>query len=115
MKQRSIGRSGLAVGALGLGCMGMSEFYGPTDEAQSLDTLAHALDRGVTLFDTADAYGFGHNEELLGRFLKGRRERVTIATKFGLVRKPGSYERRVDNSPAYIRSACEAFGRSILP
>ncbi len=108
MKQRSIGRSGLTVGALGLGCMGMSEFYGPTDEAQSLSTLAHALDRGVTLFDTADAYGFGHNEELLGRFLKGRRERVTIATKFGLVRKPGSYERRVDNSPAYIRSACEA-------
>ncbi|MFZ3117389.1 MAG: aldo/keto reductase [Variovorax sp.] len=108
MKQRSIGRSGLTVGALGLGCMGMSEFYGPTDEAQSLDTLAHALARGVTLFDTADAYGFGHNEELLGRFLKGRRERVTIATKFGLVRRPGSYERRVDNSPAYIRSACEA-------
>ena len=108
MKQRSIGRSGLAVGALGLGCMGMSEFYGPTDEAQSLETLAHALDRGVTLFDTADAYGFGHNEELLGRFVKGRRERVTIATKFGLVRKPGSYERRVDNTPAYIRAACEA-------
>lgn len=108
MKQRSIGRSGLTVGALGLGCMGMSEFYGPTDEAQSLSTLAHALDRGVTLFDTADAYGFGHNEELLGRFIKGRSERVTIATKFGLVRMPGSYERRVDNTPAYIRAACEA-------
>ena len=108
MKQRSIGHSGLQVGALGLGCMGMSEFYGPTDEAESLSTLAHALDRGVTLFDTADAYGFGANEELLGRFLRGKRERVTLATKFGLVRKPGSYERRVDNTPAYIRAACEA-------
>ena len=108
MKQRSIGHSGLQVGALGLGCMGMSEFYGETDDAQSLATLEHALDAGVTLFDTADAYGFGANEELLGRFLRGKRERVTLATKFGLVRKPGSYERRVDNSPAYIRSACEA-------
>lgn len=108
MKQRSIGHSGLQVGALGLGCMGMSEFYGQTDDAQSLATLEHALDAGVTLFDTADAYGFGANEELLGRFLRGKRERVVVATKFGLVRKPGSYERRVDNSPAYIRAACEA-------
>ena len=108
MKRASIGQSGLRVGALGLGCMGMSEFYGETDDAQSLATLEHALDAGVTLFDTADAYGFGANEELLGRFLRGKRERVTLATKFGLVRKPGSYERRVDNSPAYIRSACEA-------
>lgn len=93
---------------IGLGCMGMSEFYGSTDDAQSLATLEAAYEAGVTLYDTADSYGAGHNEELLGRFLRGKRERVTLATKFGLVRKAGSYERRVDNSPAYIREACEA-------
>lgn len=106
MKTRKL--AGMDVAALGLGCMGMSEFYGPSDDAESLRTLARAADEGVTLFDTADAYGFGHNEELLGRFLRGRRGRVRIATKFGLVRTPGSYERRIDNSPAYIRTACEA-------
>ncbi len=108
MKTRNIGTTGLKTSAIGLGCMGMSEFYGETDDAQSLATLEHAFAKGVTLFDTADAYGFGHNEELLGKFLKGKRDRVLIATKFGLVRKPGAYERRVDNSPDYIRSACEA-------
>ena len=94
--------------ALGLGCMGMSEFYGATDEAQSLATLEAAFDAGVTLFDTADTYGFGHNEQLLGRFLQGRRSRVLVATKCGLAREPGGYARRVDNSAAYIRQACEA-------
>ncbi|GAA4338375.1 aldo/keto reductase [Variovorax defluvii] len=108
MKRVPVGASGLCVGRLGLGCMGMSEFYGATDDAQSLEVMAHALDQGVTLFDTADAYGFGHNEELLGRFLQGRREHVVVATKFGLVRKPGAYERRVDNTPSYVRQACEA-------
>ncbi|OFA02916.1 aldo/keto reductase [Duganella sp. HH101] len=93
---------------IGLGCMGMSEFYGSTDDAQSLATLEAAYEAGVTLYDTADSYGAGHNEALLGRFLRGKREHVTLATKFGLVRKAGSYERRVDNSPAYIREACEA-------
>ncbi|WP_425253770.1 aldo/keto reductase [Janthinobacterium sp. NFX145] len=93
LQQRRIGNSGLTSSALGLGCMGMSEFYGATDEAQSLATLEAALVAGVTLFDTADAYGFGHNEQLLGRFL---------------AREAGSYARRVDNSPAYIRQACEA-------
>lgn len=93
---------------MGLGCMGMSEFYGATDDAQSLETLEAAFANGVTLFDTADSYGIGHNEELLGRFLRGKREQVVLATKFGLVRQRGSYERRVDNSPAYIRAACEA-------
>ncbi|ELX10113.1 NADP-dependent aldo-keto reductase YakC [Janthinobacterium sp. HH01] len=93
---------------IGLGCMGMSEFYGSTDDAQSLATLEAAYEAGVTLYDTADSYGAGHNEELLGRFLRGKRAQVTLATKFGLVRKAGSYERRVDNSPAYIREACEA-------
>lgn len=106
MKTRKL--AGHDVSALGLGCMGMSEFYGPSDDAESLNTLARAADLGVTLFDTADAYGFGHNETLLGRFLSGRRGQVRIATKFGLVRTPGSYERRIDNSPAYIRAACEA-------
>ena len=93
---------------MGLGCMGMSEFYGATDDAQSMETLETAFANGVTLFDTADSYGAGHNEELLGRFLRGKRDQVVIATKFGLVRAKGSYERRVDNSPAYIRQACEA-------
>ncbi|MGK5024175.1 aldo/keto reductase [Janthinobacterium sp. RB2R34] len=105
---RQIGNSGLTTSALGLGCMGMSEFYGATDEAQSLATLAAAFDAGVTLFDTADTYGFGHNEQLLGRFLQGRRSRVLVATKCGLVREPGGYARRVDNSALYIRQACEA-------
>lgn len=108
MQQRRIGNSGLNSSALGLGCMGMSEFYGATDEAQSLATLGAALDAGVTLFDTADAYGFGHNEELIGRFLRGRRSAALVATKCGLAREPGSYARRVDNSAAYIRQACEA-------
>jgi aryl-alcohol dehydrogenase-like predicted oxidoreductase len=108
MTDRQIGRTGRFVFPIGLGCMGMSEFYGPTDEAQSLETLEFAFDAGLTTYDTADIYGFGHNEELLGRFLKGRRDRVHLATKFGIVRKPGSYERRLDNSPSYIRSACEA-------
>jgi aryl-alcohol dehydrogenase-like predicted oxidoreductase len=88
--------------------MGMSEFYGPTDEAQSLRTLEAAFDAGVETFDTADIYGFGHNERLLGQFLAGRRDKVHLASKFGIVRKPGAYERRIDNSPAYIREACEA-------
>ncbi len=105
---RHIGNSGMAASALGLGCMGMSEFYGATDEAQSLATLAAAFDAGVTLFDTADTYGFGHNEQLLGRFLQGKRSRVLVATKCGLAREPGGYARRVDNSAAYIRQACEA-------
>lgn len=105
MKYRTI--ADMRVSALGLGCMGMSEFYGATDEAQSLRTLAAALDAGVTLFDTAESYGGGDNERLLGRFLKGRRESVQVATKFGIVREPGKYERRIDNSPAYIRQAVE--------
>ena len=108
MKRRPLGRSGRTVSAIGLGCMGMSEFYGPHDDAQSLDALAAALEFGVDFLDTADAYGHGHNEELLGRFLKGRRDKVFLATKFGIVRRPGSYERRVDNSPTYVRQACEA-------
>jgi aryl-alcohol dehydrogenase-like predicted oxidoreductase len=105
MKYRTI--ANMRVSALGLGCMGMSEFYGATDEAQSLRTLEAAYDAGVTLFDTAESYGNGDNERLLGRFLAGRRADVRVATKFGIVREAGKYERRIDNSPAYIRQAVE--------
>lgn len=108
MEQRKIGQSGLSVSALGLGCMGMSEFYGPTDETQSLATLDRAFEIGVTHFDTADMYGSGHNERLLSRFLAGKRERVVVATKFGIVRQPGQYARNIDTSPAYVKAACEA-------
>jgi len=108
MKTRKLGA--VEVGAIGLGCMGMSEFYGKGDDEQSLAVLERALELGVTMLDTADMYGSGHNESLLGRFLKigKRRERVVLATKFAIRREPGKYARRVDNSPAYIRQACEA-------
>lgn len=114
MEQRKIGRSGMSVSAIGLGCMGMSEFYGDTDDASSLATLEAAFEAGVTLFDTADSYGMGKNEELLGRFIKGKlkgkgkTDKLRIASKFGLVRQEGRYERRIDNSPEYIRTAVEA-------
>lgn len=107
MEQRIIGGR-LTVSALGLGCMGMSEFYGATDDAQSLATLERAFELGVTHYDTADMYGAGHNESLLARFLPGKRDRLVVATKFGIVRKPGDYARRIDTSPAYVRAACEA-------
>lgn len=104
--------AGHAIHPLGLGCMGMSEFYGQHDDAESLATLHAAVDLGVQHFDTADTYGFGHNEALLGRFLRGlpstQRAHLVVATKFGIVRAQGQYERRIDNSPSYIRAACEA-------
>lgn len=108
MQRRSLGRSGLTVTAPGLGCMGFSEFYGPTDEAAAPAALEAALSLGYDFLDTADTYGLGRNEELLGRVLKGRRDRVVLATKFGIVRREGSTERRIDNSPAYLTAACEA-------
>lgn len=108
MDRRSLGQDGTTVSAIGLGCMGMSEFYGMRDDTQSLDTLAAALEHGIDFLDTADMYGSGHNEELVGRFLKGRRDQVVLATKFGIVREPGVAGRRIDNSPAYIRAAVEA-------
>jgi len=85
MKMRRLGQD-LVVSAIGLGCMGMSEFYGPRDDAASLAVLELAFDQGITFLDTADMYGFGHNEELVGQFLKGRRSSVVLATKFGIVR-----------------------------
>jgi aryl-alcohol dehydrogenase-like predicted oxidoreductase len=108
MEKRIIGKSGLEVSAIGLGCMGMSEFYGAHDDSESLTTLERAFELGVTFFDTADMYGAGHNESLLGRFLAGKRDKVVLATKFGIVREDSGYGRRIDNSPDYIRKAVDA-------
>jgi aryl-alcohol dehydrogenase-like predicted oxidoreductase len=112
MKQRRLGATGPVTSAIGLGCMGMSEFYGQTDDADALRTLERALELGVTHFDSADTYGLGHNETLLGRFIAqggaARRQQAILATKFGIVRTAGQYERRIDNSPTYIREACDA-------
>jgi aryl-alcohol dehydrogenase-like predicted oxidoreductase len=106
MQTRKLGRNGPTVSALGLGCMGMSEFYGAHSDAESIATLHHALDRGVTFFDTADIYGPHTNEELLGRALRGRRAQAFIATKFGFVRDPANAE-AVDGTPARVAQACE--------
>lgn len=112
MQYRELGQAKQRVSALGLGCMGMSEFYGTSDDQQSIKTLERALELGLNFFDTADTYGLGHNESLIGRFIaegsQARREQMVIATKFGIVRSANSNERRFDNSPEYIQSACEA-------
>ncbi|MBI2813452.1 MAG: aldo/keto reductase [Opitutae bacterium] len=109
MQQRTLGKNGPRVSALGLGCMGMSEFYGPRDEAESLATLHHALDRGVNLLDTADMYGNGANEELLAKVLATRRAEVFLATKFGFVRDPAHpLARAVSGRPDHVRAACDA-------
>ena len=98
----------LTVSAQGLGCMGMSEHYGPTDWDTSTATIHHALDRGVSLFDTADIYGAGHNEVLLGRALAGHRDDVVVATKFGVDRSSGDDRRTVRGDAAYVRRSCDA-------
>ncbi|MGQ4596852.1 aldo/keto reductase [Nocardia sp. R6R-6] len=104
----TLGTAGIRVGTQGLGCMGMSEFYGPSDLTESRATLDRALELGVTLFDTADIYGSGHNEEFLSDFVNAERDRVVLATKFGIVRKADDPAYRgFDNSPAYVRSAVE--------
>jgi aryl-alcohol dehydrogenase-like predicted oxidoreductase len=108
METRILGRPGLKVSALGLGCMGMSEFYGPRDDAESIATIHAALDAGITLLDTADVYGPFTNEELVGRAIKGRRQGVVLATKFGIVRDPNNPAARgVSGKPEYVRAACE--------
>ena len=107
MQRRKLGHD-LEVSALGLGCMGMSEFYGPRDDAQALQMLEQAIGMGVDFLDTADMYGPYHNEELIGHFLATRKPKVQIATKFGIVRRPGEYRRSIDNSPDYARQCCEA-------
>ena len=106
--RRRLGRDGPEVSAIGLGCMGMSEFYGSGSEQESIATIHHALDRGVNFLDTADMYGVGRNEELVGRAIKGRREEVFLATKFGNVRGPAGEFLGVKGDPDYVRSAAEA-------
>jgi aryl-alcohol dehydrogenase-like predicted oxidoreductase len=109
METRRLGSSELVVSALGLGCMGMSEFYGPRDDAESLATIQRALDLGVTFLDTADMYGPFTNEELVGRAIRGRRHEVVVATKFGIVRDPADRTiRGISGRPEYVRSACDA-------
>ncbi len=107
MQQRRLGKNGPAVSAIGLGCMGMSEFYGETDEPESLATLDRALELGINFFDTADVYGPHRNEELLGKFLKGKRDKVVLATKFGILRGSDPNSRGVNGKPDYVRSACD--------
>ncbi len=108
MQHRQLGRNGPQVSALGLGCMGMSEFYGPSDEVASIATIHRAFDLGVNFLDTADMYGAGHNEQLVGRAIRGRREQVVLATKFGNMRGPNREFLGVNGKPEYVREACDA-------
>jgi aryl-alcohol dehydrogenase-like predicted oxidoreductase len=106
--RRALGRQGLQVSAIGLGCMGMSDFYGPADDTQSLGVLHHALDIGVNFLDTADMYGVGRNEILLGKLLRERRDEVVLATKFGNVRAPTGEMLGINGHPDYVKQACDA-------
>ena len=105
---RTLGNDGMKVSALGLGCMGMSQFYGQTDDHKSLEVLEKAVDLGVNLFDTSDMYGNGHNEELLGKLIKTSKSKIRIATKFGIKSRSKDGDWVVDNSPEYIRQSCDA-------
>jgi aryl-alcohol dehydrogenase-like predicted oxidoreductase len=109
MKMRRLGSQGLSVAEIGLGCMSMSEFYGPADETQSIATIHRAVELGVTMFDTADVYGSGENEKLVGRALRGMRDRVVIATKFGILRKREDPKYRgICGRPEYVWQCCDA-------
>jgi aryl-alcohol dehydrogenase-like predicted oxidoreductase len=108
MKKRRLGKDGLIVSAMGLGCMGMSEFYGSSNAEDSIRTIRRSLELGVTFLDTADMYGRGENEKLVGKAIKGRRDQVVLATKFGIIRTDDVRQHKIDGSPEYIRSACEA-------
>ncbi|HEX7090611.1 MAG TPA: aldo/keto reductase [Longimicrobiales bacterium] len=108
MEKRKLGTVGPEVSAIGLGCMGMSDFYGPSDDARSIAVIHRALELGVNFFDTADMYGVGANEELVGRALQGHRDQVVIATKFGNVRAPDGRFLGIDGRPEHVKRACEA-------
>jgi aryl-alcohol dehydrogenase-like predicted oxidoreductase len=108
LRYRRLGKSSLVVSAVGLGCMGMSEFYGDTDDRESIATIRHAIDSGITLLDTADMYGSGRNEELVARAIEQRRHEVIVATKFGNVRGEGGSFLGVNGRPEYVQQACEA-------
>jgi aryl-alcohol dehydrogenase-like predicted oxidoreductase len=108
MEARELGKSRLSVSALGLGCMGMNDFYGDGDEVESIATIHRAIELGVTFLDTADIYGMGRNEELVGKAIKDRRDKIILATKFGNVRKADGTFVGVNGKPDYVRSACEA-------
>ena len=108
MQSRELGRSGLKVSAMGLGCMGMSAFYGTRDDAESLATIDRALELGVTFLDTSDTYGPHTNELLIAKSISGRRDKFVIATKFGVVRGPNPSDRSINGRPEYVRQACDA-------
>jgi aryl-alcohol dehydrogenase-like predicted oxidoreductase len=108
MEKRRLGRQGLEVSELGLGCMGMSEFYGTPDEQESIATIHRAIELGITFLDTADMYGPFTNEQLVGKALRGRREQVVLATKFGIRRGEDLSYRGYSGRPEYVRSSCEA-------
>ena len=108
MQMRSLGKGGLSVSAIGLGCMGMSGVYGKADDAESIAVIHHALDRGIDHLDSSDMYGWGQNEELIGRAIRGRRGQATVTTKFGQVKNPSGGGNLVNGRPEYVVQACDA-------